>query len=206
MLDTLRSVDSQLDAHQVDEVILSNAENLDEYVPLLLVAPVFKGLGKTERPLLALLDTGSDTSWISRTSLPPKAPLVKVSAVSGQTLTGEFVSDEAVFCFNTKFPELSNSLSVTRFAARVFSGKCRYDIIIGRDLMKQMGLDLKFSENVISWRGKTCPMRPRSALQDASKREIREQLFLNLRLVNDVPLYEADSFATCGTEIKDSKY
>ena len=58
----------------------------------------------------------------------------------------EFSTQE---CINWNF-HVDNSKHIT---------KNRYDVILGRDLLEQLPLDIKFSDRTMSWQEATIPMK-----------------------------------------------
>ena len=55
--------------------------------------------------------------------------------------------------------------------------KSRYDMIIGRDLLEQLPLDIKFSDKTMSWQGITIPMKLADELDSQNINEIVEQCY-----------------------------
>ena len=41
---------------------------------------------------------------------------------------------------------------------------CNYDLIIGRDLMHEIGINILFKDSLIEWDGATIPMQPTDKL------------------------------------------
>ena len=67
-------------------------------------------------------------------------------------------------------PELSNSQRVTWDSVHVMPDqlKSNYDMIIGRDLLRELGIQMSFEEDVIRMGTAQIPMRPpNSTEQDA---------------------------------------
>ena len=54
-----------------------------------------------------------------------------------------------------------------------------YDMIIGRDLMDSIGLDLLFSENLMRWDNATVPMRDTSLFDEPSSNPFQELLSMH---------------------------
>ena len=57
------------------------------------------------------------------------------------------------------------------------SNVSRYDMIIGRDLMEAIGLDLLFSENLMRWDNATVPMRDSSWFDKTFANPFHNELF-----------------------------
>ena len=57
------------------------------------------------------------------------------------------------------------------------SGATRYDLIIGRDLMEEIELDLKFSDMTMTWQNATIPMRNPALLKDKNIEQFISEIF-----------------------------
>jgi hypothetical protein len=83
------------------------------------------------------------------------------------TKAGSFKTDHKVACQFT-LPEfhqgkdISWNMNVDVSDARLNS----YDLIIGRDLLHELGIDLLFSLGAVKWENATVPMRDPSQLRD----------------------------------------
>ena len=87
-----------------------------------------------KRPMLVLLDSGSTTSWFSKNSLPTGVQGSTVKKVTGSTLAGNFSSDKPVCLENISFPDFHPKRKLPKVFVQVFNSKCRYDMIIGRNI------------------------------------------------------------------------
>jgi hypothetical protein len=65
-----------------------------------------------------------------------------------------------------KLPEFSNSKIITWKFNMFESENVGYDLIIGRDLMLELGLDISFKNKNITWEGTTIPMRDFNRLKN----------------------------------------
>ena len=61
---------------------------------------------------------------------------------------------------NVTFPEFFKTRKVGEMTARLFTAECRYDAIIGRDKLDELGLVLGFKTHKMSWDDCHVPMRP----------------------------------------------
>jgi hypothetical protein len=52
-----------------------------------------------------------------------------------------------------------------------------YDMIIGRDLLHELGIDLLFSLGVMKWDNATVPMRDPSQLRDSNIEDFEDAIF-----------------------------
>jgi hypothetical protein len=53
---------------------------------------------------------------------------------------------------NLRLPELDKTRNVNQQKALVFdTDSCRYDVILGADLLSKTGIDVKYSTGTIEW-------------------------------------------------------
>ena len=93
------------------------------------------------------MDSGS-SSKIVLGKLTPKLKSKETVETTWETQSGKFTTSNKVnvdFCLS----EFSATKSVTWKCHVVESATGIYDMIQGRDLLTALGLDLKFSENVV---------------------------------------------------------
>ena len=102
-------------------------------------------------PLLCLLDSGATGCWISHTKVPADTPRNKVSKVVNQTLAGTFSSMEEIQLRNIFLPEFHHTHQLDQLTAKIFTMDCHYHMILGRDLLNDLGLILNFSTKSIQW-------------------------------------------------------
>jgi hypothetical protein len=53
----------------------------------------------------------------------------------------------------------------------------RYDMIIGRDLMTELGIDIKFSTGEVVWDNVSMPLRGISCLNDENINKLENELY-----------------------------
>ena len=188
--------------HQID-ANLNGHDN--DIIPIILGSPETINGQKPSRLQTFLLDSGSGNTWINRKSLPLGTKVSKVPKAKGQTLVGMLESNEAVFLKNTCLPEFSGTKRIQRIIARVFDTPCRYDVVLGHDIISQQKLIIDFDDQVVRWtkNGPERKMWPKTEVYNQpSKIALRNTLIDDLRLVNDVA-NDDDLYAT---EIKDADY
>ena len=97
---------------------------------------------------IALLDSGSSASLISKDILDSSIEVTKHSPTKWRTQDGSFITSEKV---ETKFK--LPQFSLKRETSQTFHvmKKDRYDIIIGRDVLTQLGIILNFKNKLIEW-------------------------------------------------------
>ena len=113
--------------------------------------------GTFSKPLLVLLDTGAG-STVAKASLSTFGKVSRVSKTSFSTANGRFASDKAVQ-LDFVLSEFSESRIICPKGIRLLPDACDlpYDLIIGRDLMHELKMDILFSENVVLWDGLRLP-------------------------------------------------
>ena len=154
------------------------------------------------RPLTLLLDSGSTTTWCNKKCLPKGVQGYSVDKVTGSTLAGTFSSSEQVCLEDFSLPDFHPKRTLPKLKARVFHADCRYDMIIGRDVLRAFGIRLDFEDNCIACDGVSVPMREFPNDPDIPPIEHLLQDYLD-RIENDGDSSPDDNFAS---EILDSSY
>ena len=102
-------------------------------------------------PMLCLLDSGATGCWISRKQLPSTIRTNKIPAITNQTLAGNFTSNESIILKHVLLPEFHRTRRLDTLQAKIFDQSCRYDMILGRDLMNDLGIVLNFESKSMEW-------------------------------------------------------
>ena len=102
-------------------------------------------------PMLCLLDSGATVCWISREKLHSMVWTNKIPAITNQTLAGNFTANESVMLKNVLLPEFHHTRRLDTLQAKIFNPKCRYDMILGRDLLNDLGIILNFESKSMEW-------------------------------------------------------
>ena len=58
-----------------------------------------------------------------------------------------------------KLPELSDTAEIS-VKCHVTKQKSKYDLILGREILRELGITLKFNNNTINWNDTSIPMKP----------------------------------------------
>ena len=58
-----------------------------------------------------------------------------------------------------KLPEFSATTFV-KYNFHIFESNIKYDMIIGQDLMRQLGIKIDFETDEVQWRDLSVPMKP----------------------------------------------
>ena len=129
------------------------------------------------KPLICLFDTGSTSTWIKKSVLPEGVVGKVVSSVQGLTMAGTFKSSLMTTLTDVAFPEFYRSRVLDQVNARIMgTEECRYDIIIGRDVLRHMGLGYDFEVNTMSWGEQTIMMKPNVTNRDDFKAQFAAHL------------------------------
>ena len=139
----------------------NSSKTVEDLTPIVF-ARVRTKLGKHPKikTIKALLDSGSSSTLISQ-QYAKKLRLRTENKTKWKTTAGEFTTS-----FKTKIefslPELHERRIITK-TMHVTPNHMGYDMIIGRDLLEDLGIDIKFSTSSILWDFAEIPMRPRQA-------------------------------------------
>jgi len=153
---------------------------------------------KHERRIRILFDTGCGATLINQAFVKR----LKTSAVKGTTWSTKAGTFETNRKCRVSFilPEFhpDRDITWTAYVDESPQANSRYDMIIGRDLLQELGMDFLFSKKVMIWDNATVPMRdPRwlqSANLDAYEKEVHS--------MHDPATTEAERIQ----EILDGKY
>ena len=109
-----------------------------------------------------LFDSGCGATLV-RAELLKNLPQQRTSETTWTTKAGSFSTSRKCKCKFT-LPEFHENRKVewNVYVDESKSSLGTYDMIIGRDLMDAIGMDLLFSENLMKWDNATVPMRDTS--------------------------------------------
>lgn len=108
-----------------------------------------------------LFDSGSTLNMVKKSALPRNVKLFKIKQGEGiQTTMGSMGAQEYVKMEQISLPEFSPNRYIPETVAVVFDNPdVRYDWIMGRRLMKEIGLKLDFEKDEIEWIDKKVSFR-----------------------------------------------
>ena len=107
--------------------------------------------------LKALLDSGSSGTLVTSKHAKKLKPTSLVSSQVWSTPAGNMKTSKRVSAAFT-IPELHDNRLI-KWDVHVAKSLGNYDMIIGRDVMKDLGIDLSFSTETIDWDGHTIPFK-----------------------------------------------
>lgn len=119
---------------------------------------------QTKPPIKVLLDSGASGCMVD------KRFCSGIPRTTGQTTTWHTAAGTLTTVGTSylqfKLPELDPT-SVVKWHFHVCDmSKIRYDMILGGDMLRELGIDLKYSSNQITWGHATIPMRDRDVTSD----------------------------------------
>ena len=121
--------------------------NKVEHIPItVLIAHCVQQQPLMNHPFLCLLDSGAAGCWTSRARLPQNIQGKTVDQVTSQTLAGTFTSNQEVQFEQVMLPEFFKTRKLDHVNAKIFDTQCRYDMILGCNLLNDLGLILDFKE------------------------------------------------------------
>ncbi|KAI2511766.1 transposition [Fragilaria crotonensis] len=141
--------------------------------------------------MIVLFNPGrTSSSYIKRSVLPVGAtPALHDVERKATTLGGETMSNLSVRAQNITLPEFSKSIRVDHHVFWVHDNEnVRYDAIIGRDLLRELKLDICYSDGTMKMEGRVLLMKRRGETPTF--------------YIND----EEDEDDSYAVEIKDAKY
>lgn len=151
---SLYSIRSMLHGHRNNK---NKRQKFDIAMPVLtglLQLSANKSLG---RKITILLDSGASQSIINQDVIDDHTLFIKGDETKWNTVAGSFLTKfKAIVVF--KLPTLHETRTVEH-EMHVAPRIKKYDMIIGRDLLQELGVVLNFSEQTIVWDYATVPMK-----------------------------------------------
>ena len=89
---------------------------------------------------------------MNKGSIPRDVTTFQTDPIKTTTTAGDHLCHEAVVMTELSLTEFVNGRKITNLSAQVFDSKnCPYDVILGRDFLKSIGLDIQFSTGSVKW-------------------------------------------------------
>jgi hypothetical protein len=168
----------------------------------------------SQQPLTALFDSGSTSTWFHERMLPNGAVPAMGSRVDCATAAGILSSKRAVYMKDIVMPDFVRTRHIDGITAHVFgAADCRYDVILGRDYLSNIGLILNFQDYTVIWDDITRPMHPAKLVMQSTSDELREVLWddwisgQQLKIANELfstTIHDADYKAVDVKEVVDA--
>jgi len=135
-----------------------------ELVPISLM--IFKRIGRKEskKPLRVLFDSGGAKTMIHSRAIPKGATVnTDRNAKPCTTVSGTYNANQTVILRDGVFPEFDRHRRFDNVTATVFhEPSCAYDVIIGRDLLHNLGIIIDFANQHVKWMDKFIFMKPKT--------------------------------------------
>ena len=135
------------------------------------------------KPLLALLDSGATNSFINENVIPKGVIGTPTKEIQSQTLAGSFLSNKMISLQKVSLPEFLPNRIFNSFDVRIMNGNCRYDLILGRDNLSKLKINILFENNICEMEEVTVPMREYPT--DSNHINMMEVELLEEDIVND---------------------
>ena len=81
-----------------------------------------------------------------------------MAPVTNQTLAGNFTANKEVKLHDILLPEFHKMRHLQTLMAKIFDQGCHYDMILGWNLMNELGIVLNFNIKSMTWDGSTVAM------------------------------------------------
>ena len=110
------------------------------------------------RLLRVLFDSGGSRSMIHKRVLPGGALVDQTGKQLFNTLAGAYASQGSVKLDGMRLPAFDKNRVIATHQFEVFDADCRFDIILGADFLKKIGMNLRYEDLTIEWLGNTVAM------------------------------------------------
>lgn len=158
-----------------------------------------------EKILRVLLDSGSTRTLIHKRVLPKDAQTQLLKKGKGvNTLAGTMQVESVARLRNVKLPEFDKNRTFDECKALVFDSPCAYDVLLGADALKKLGINLLYETGVVEWCGNTIQMR--DAHETTRKDYVDMMEAFHIQREEEWLGYEDDYFDNYATSILDAKY
>jgi hypothetical protein len=145
---------------------------------------------ESRKLLHVLFDSGASHTMIHSSCLPVgMSTHLLPSMVKCQTIAGTLDSSCTVRLREILLPEWFDKTKIIYGKkAHVFDAKCNYDVILGRDVLSDIGLILNFETNTVKWMDREITMKPRNHWKD------HENIFALLTQTTEELIEEPESY------------
>ena len=153
------------------------------HLPVLQLA-VKSSKDSPPKQITALLDSGASSTIISRACVD-KTPRFQQQETVWQTANGSF-STVSKTNLAIKFLELDEQKTVNYTVHVATRQLTSYDMIIGRDLLNELGLVLDYAKNLVFWGDHSCPMKTPQQIQQTYVNEINNIIGASTNCVSHI--------------------
>ena len=147
------SISSRLNGPPKKKIKFTN----DDLVPILF-GYLNTRLGKPKFEQIKILADSGASSTIVAKKFTEKLRLQSTSETAWSTMAGNFSTSSKCKLLFT-LPELHDSAKIIE-NAYVAQNLGTYDMIMGRNTLRTLGININFSNNTVEWNGSQAPMKP----------------------------------------------
>lgn len=134
----------------------------EDKAPSTLTSVISLGGKRITKTLVSLLDSGATCSMINARVIPKGAITTTETKASFATTAGNLKTNQSIKADKVSLLEFTRALHIKDVKFFVFNEpSIEYDIIFGRDFLKQAGIKLDFTEEQVQWMDFIIPMKPR---------------------------------------------
>ena len=161
------SIRSRLVSHPKNSVEKNTSEDLIPIVFGTIVRKVPKRTNNENLKIMALankkilrilLDSGASASIINSSYVLRNELQKNNDTHEWTTMAGTFKTTRLAE-IKLKLPELSDTAEIN-IKCHVTKQKSKYDLILGREILRELGITLNFNNNTINWSDTSIPMKP----------------------------------------------
>lgn len=149
---------------------------VDHYCPILLGEVKTNANDSIYTPIRILLDSGASASIVLKEFCNEK--YLKEAVPTNWDTKGRKFTTKQKCNIQLRLPELS-ATKIIKYKMHVdttSSKNNQYDMIIGRPLLIELGIDINISKLEIDWEGSTTPMKPLDFFCDNNSNHIWEEI------------------------------
>ena len=156
-----------LEQHKFTDISRPNKRRkLIDYTPIVFGdLKTKKGTFRDSKTIKILLDSGGSSTIVKRESVK-QLKVTKDANTTWATTAGNFTTN-GTCVVDFKLPELDKHMLVHK-RIHVTTNHMNYDMIIGRDLLTELGIDILFSTKSVQLQHVTIPMKDRHCTTEDS--------------------------------------
>jgi len=170
---------------------LTQPELPDNMTPITIMLCKTIGLKPSSKLLRILMDSGTTKTLIHRRALPKDIQPKRLSESKPvSTLAGTMTVTDTVTLRQIKLPEFDKNRTIDECKVLVFDAPCQYDVLIGADLLKKLGVKLDYENGIVEWLGNTVPMRDSRLIGTTEYKHMLDSFYLQ----EEEELFEYESY------------
>ena len=202
----IRRMEEEEDLHAISYSTIdpkARKDNSRTYTPASIMVCDTIGLCESRELMRCIFDSGSGKTLLHRSRVPKNAQVIKLNEGQRmQTIEGSVTINEMVIMRDIRLPELEKNRRIAGSKVFIFDTPCRYDVIVGSDLMDAAGIDILYSKKEVNWLGNTIPMRD---VRTFRPHEL-DELMGTYHAAEEEEFIGEDFLDSFATEILDAKY